>query len=258
MTELKDKHIIITGAGSGSGAALALDLGAKGAKITLIGRSLSKLEKVAAELAETGFKNTLCLSADVSDFEGLKSSFTTAIDKHGPLDIVIANAGAAISSPFHRTGPELWQQMIDINLTGVFNTFNLAYLDMKKRGKGRLIAIASTAGLRGYSYVIPYSAAKHGVIGLVKSLALEVASSDITVNAICPGFMETPMLEESIQNIMEKTGRGREDAEASLYKNNPQQRFIQVDEICATVNWLCSDQARSVTGQAISLSGGEV
>jgi 3-hydroxybutyrate dehydrogenase len=147
--------------------------------------------------------------------------------------------------------------MIDVNLTGVFNTFQACLAEMNQKKPGRLVAIASTAGLKGYGYVSAYCAAKHGVIGLVRSLGLELAKTGVTVNAICPGFTDTPMLHKSIDNIVAKTGRSREEAEASLREVNPQGRFIQPDEIAETAIWLCSDAAASMTGQAISLSGGE-
>jgi NAD(P)-dependent dehydrogenase (short-subunit alcohol dehydrogenase family) len=142
-------------------------------------------------------------------------------------------------------------------LTGVFNTFQVCLAKMNPKTPGRLIAVASTAGLKGYSYVSGYCAAKHGVVGLVRSLGQELARTGVTVNAICPGFTETPMLAKSIDNIVEKTGRSREEAEASLRSVNPQDRFIQPEEIAETAIWLSSDAAASMTGQAISLSGGE-
>jgi len=172
------------------------------------------------------------------------------------VSIVVANAGAAESAPFARTTPELFRATLDVNLTGVFNTFQAGMASMAPGG--RLIAIASTAALKGYAYVTAYCAAKHGVVGLVRALALELAPTGTTVNAICPGYTETPMLERTLANIVARTGRSRAEAEAMLKAGNPQKRFIQPSEIAATVMWLCSEAAASVTGQAISISGGEV
>jgi 3-hydroxybutyrate dehydrogenase len=188
---------------------------------------------------------------------GLEAAIAQAVEKNGAPTIVIANAGSAESAPFLRTSADQFQAMVNVNLTGVFNTFQVCLAKMNQKAPGRLIAVASTAGLKGYSYVSGYCAAKHGVVGLVRSLGQELARTGVTVNAICPGFTETPMLAKSIDNIVEKTGRSREEAEASLRSVNPQDRFIQPEEIAETAIWLSSDAAASMTGQAISLSGGE-
>ena len=190
--------------------------------------------------------------------DSLFAAFDAAGADHGPADIVIANAGAVESRAFASMDMDLWNHMLGVNLTGTFLTAQAGYEDMKKRGWGRIIAIASTAGLRGYPYVTGYTAAKHGVIGLVKALALESAKTGVTVNAICPGYMETPMLEGAVAKIMEKTGLSEDKARATLVKDNPQGRFIQPGEVADMVLWLCGEGASSVTGQALSLSGGEL
>lgn len=252
MTEMMGHHVIVTGAGSGVGEAITLAFASQGARVTAIGRRLEPLEALAARN-----DRITAVSADVTDAAGMEAAIARAVEKNGAPTIVVANAGSAESAPFLRTGSELLQSMLDVNLIGVFNTFQASLAKMNQKLPGRLLAIASTAGLKGYGYVSAYCAAKHGVIGLVRSLSLELAKTGVTVNAICPGFTDTPMLHKSIDTIVAKTGRSRQEAEASLRDVNPQGRFIQPDEIAETAIWLCSDAAASITGQAISLSGGE-
>ncbi|CAG1013725.1 MAG: SDR family oxidoreductase [Rhizobiaceae bacterium] len=248
---LSGRHAIVTGAGSGVGAAIALALAEAGASVTIVGRRLAALEEVAR-----AHMRLIPAAADVTEAASLRQAVAGAVVKSGPVSIVIANAGAAESAPFARMTPELFRATLEVNLTGVFNTFQAGLASMAPGG--RLIAIASTAALKGYPYVSAYCAAKHGVIGLVRSLALELASTGTTVNAICPGYTETPMLERTLDNIVARTGRSRAEAEAMLKAGNPQKRFIQPSEIAGTVAWLCSDAAASITGQAISISGGEI
>ena len=194
----------------------------------------------------------------MTDAEAVRAAFDAARAVRGPVTVVVANAGAAESEPFARMSAASLQAMLAVNVTGVFNTWQAALPDMQAAGTGRMIAVASTAGLKGYPYVAGYAAAKHGVIGLTRALALELAPMGVTVNAICPSFVETPMLERSIETIVDKTGMSPEEAAKSLKKGNPQKRFIQTDEVAGTALWLCSDAARSVNGHALSLSGGEI
>jgi len=246
------KHALVTGGGSGVGRAIALALAEAGINVTICGRREAELAKVAGESGRI-----FGIAADVTNEASMASLYHAAEAARGPFDIVIANAGMAGSTPANKTTLADWQKTLDVNLTGAFLTVKPALAGMAARKTGRIIFIASTAGLKGYAYVAPYVAAKHGVVGLMRALAAETAKSGVTVNAVCPGFVETDMLEESIQRIIEKTGRSAGDARASLVSTNPQGRFIQPQEVAAAVLWLCGDAAASITGQAISISGGE-
>lgn len=251
-TTIVGKHALVTGGGSGVGRAIALALAEAGIDVTICGRREAELAKVAGEN-----DRIFSIAADVTNEAAMTSLYETAEAARGPFDIVVANAGMAGSTAAHKTTLADWQRTLDVNLTGAFLTVKPALAGMAGRKAGRIVFIASTAGLKGYAYVAPYVAAKHGVVGLMRALAAETAKSGVTVNAVCPGFVETEMLEESIQRIIEKTGRSAGEARSSLASTNPQGRFIQPQEVAAAVLWLCGDAARSITGQTISISGGE-
>jgi NAD(P)-dependent dehydrogenase (short-subunit alcohol dehydrogenase family) len=195
--------------------------------------------------------------ADVADQASVSAAIAEAAARQ-PIDMLIANAGAAVSAPFVKSDAELFRQMMDVNFMGVVHAVQAVLPAMKQKRHGRIVAIASTAGLKGYAYVSAYSAAKHAVVGLVRSLALEMATSGVTVNAVCPGFTDTDLISGSIDNIMSKTGRSREAALAELAKHNPQGRLVTPEEVADAVLWLCGDSAGSITGQAIAVAGGEV
>lgn len=250
MSDFNDRHAVVTGGGSGIGAAIAANLVAAGARVTLIGRNGDKLADMASELG------THYAQADVTDRAQVADAFATAVAQHGPVAILVNNAGAAEAAPFGKMDEQLWDNLIAVNLTGVFNCTKSVINAMAAAGSGRIVNIASTAGLRGYAYVAAYCAAKHGVVGLTKSLALEYAQKGITVNAICPGYTNTAIVEQSIDNIVAATGRSRDEALADLVGTNPQKRLIEPTEIAATVIWIC--QQESITGQAIAVAGGEV
>jgi NAD(P)-dependent dehydrogenase (short-subunit alcohol dehydrogenase family) len=246
------RHALVTGGGSGVGRAIALALAGAGIDVTICGRRETALAEVARES-----DRIFGIAADVTDEASMASLYEKAEAARGPIGIVVANAGMAGSTPTHKTALADWQRTLDVNLTGAFLTVKPALAGMAARKTGRIIFVASTAGLKGYAYVAAYVAAKHGVVGLMRVLAVETAKTSVTVNAICPGFVETDMLETSIQRISEKTGRSAEEARASLASTNPQGRFIQPEEVAAAVLWLCGEAAQSITGQTISVSGGE-
>ena len=249
---LSGKHALVTGGGSGIGAAIALSLAQSGASVTVCGRRRQPLEATAA-----GHENIHAETADVTDEGSITRLYDHAQAARGKIGIVVANAGMAESAPAEKTSHALWNKTIEINLTGAFLSVKPALAGMREHGWGRIVFIASTAGLRGYAYVAPYVAAKHGVVGLSRALALETAKAGITVNAVCPGFTETPLLEQAVERITATTRRTVADARTMLAANNPLGRFIKPQEVADVVLWLCGDDSAAITGQAISVSGGE-
>lgn len=252
---LAGRHALVTGAARGIGAEIARTLAAEGATLTLLGRDIATLQRVAVSLAGQGHG---VAAADVADAQAVQAAFAQARAERGPVAILVNNAGAAESAPFLKTSVELWQRMLSVNLTGSFLCAQAALPDMLEAGWGRIVNIASTAGQKGYAYVAAYAAAKHGVIGLTRSLALEVARKGVTVNAVCPGYTDTDILRASVANVVGKTGRSEADALAEFSSVNPQRRIVQPAEVADAVRWLCGEGAASVTGQAVSVSGGEV
>jgi NAD(P)-dependent dehydrogenase (short-subunit alcohol dehydrogenase family) len=252
MSALAGRHALVTGGGTGIGAAIATTLAQAGAAVTICGRRLEPLQATAA-----GAANIRAVAADVTCEKSLAALYEQTETAGQPFDIVVANAGMAESAPASKTSLELWNRTIEVNLTGAFLTVKPGLAAMRARGWGRIVFIASTAGLKGYAYVAPYVAAKHGVVGLMRALALETATAGITVNAVCPGFTETTMLSDTVERIVNTTERSEAQARAALAANNPQGRFIRPQEVADAVLWLCSIESAAITGQAISVSGGE-
>jgi 3-hydroxybutyrate dehydrogenase len=250
---LDGRHAVVTGGGRGIGAAVARALADAGAKVTLMGRSEAPLQERAAALAAAQ-----AVRCDVTDEAGVAAAFATATQTFGPAAILVNNAGAAASAPLLSTSLELFRSMLEVNLIGTFLCSRAALPDMLEAGFGRIVNIASVAGLKGAAYVSAYCAAKHGVIGLTRALALETATKGITVNAVCPSYTDTDMARAAIANIVDKTGRSAKQAETELVKKNPQGRLIRPEEVAAAVLWLCGPGTDAITGQAIALAGGEV
>jgi NAD(P)-dependent dehydrogenase (short-subunit alcohol dehydrogenase family) len=253
---LKGKHTIVTGGSRGIGAAIATELARLGADLTLMGREKNTLESQCKRIEKEFGVTTFSVSCEISDEQSVRSAFASARDKMGDPYILVNNAGQSEAAAFVEINREMWDRMIAVNLTGTFLCSQQALPAMIKNNAGRIINIASTAGLKGYSKIAAYTAAKHGVIGLTRSLAAETAKMGITVNAVCPGYTETAMAETAIGNLM-KAGKSHEEAR-KLITRNPRGTLIQPEEVANAVAWLCSPNASAITGQAIAVAGGEV
>ena len=221
--------------------------------MTLVGRRKAPLDAVARNLPKS-----IAVAADVTNAADCGAMVAAAHAAHGPIDIIVANAGAAESAPAAKISAEHWQRMIGVNLTGAFLTVQAALGDVTRKGKGprRIVFTASTAGLKGYPYVAAYCAAKHGVVGLARALAAELKADGLTVNAVCPGYTDTPLLDAAAAEVAGKTGRSVEEARTALAKDNADGRLISPDDVAAKVLWLCSPAANAVNGEAIVIAGG--
>lgn len=251
---LAGRHAVVTGGGRGIGLAIAQALAAQGASISLLGRDGSRLESACAAIGS----GHAAVVVDVTDEASVAAAFGSIRTRHPDIDILVNNAGQAESAPFAKTSLTLLKRMIDVNLVGTFLCSREVLPGMLRRRAGRIINVASTAGLVGYGYVAAYVASKHAVIGLTRSLALETAKTGITVNALCPGYTETDIVRDAVANIAQKTGKSEAEARQTLEASNPQGRLVQPQEVANAAVWLCLPGSESITGQAIAIAGGEV
>ncbi len=254
--DLAGRHAVVTGASRGIGSTIAASLAARGARVTLLGRDATALNTVANAIGGPGEASPIV--ADVTDPSSVNAAFQKARERFGPVHILVNNAGQAASAKFTDTDETLWNRIMAVNLNGTYFCTRQAVPDMLSIGSGRIVNVASIAGLRGGAYISAYVASKHAVIGLTRSLALEFATRNITVNAVCPGYTDTDIVKDAIATIVRKTGRTEAEALESLVATNPQRRLIAPEEVAHTVLWLCAPGTESITGQSIVIAGGEV
>jgi NAD(P)-dependent dehydrogenase (short-subunit alcohol dehydrogenase family) len=247
---LEGRHAFITGGGTGIGAAAATHLHAAGARITVSGRRLDPLEKIAAIVSGTA------VQCDVTDSAQIASAFGEARAANGPIDLLIVNAGIAESAPFHKMTRDSWDRIVATNLTAAFECSRLAIGDLLKSDNGRLVFVASVASLRGVPYAAHYAASKHGLLGLMRSLAAEYAKTSLTVNAVCPGYVDTPMTDQSIARVSEITGRDEGTARSAITNMNASGRLVHPDGIATMILTLCLPQSRDINGAAVTIDGG--
>ena len=273
MTRLAGHHALVTGGGSGIGAAIAQALAGEGAALTLVGRRKDRLNEVAAACgpAQAGAESgdgaagpgpapghILVAPADVTDRAQVGAAFAAARAANGPITILVNNAGTARSLPFARLTPDIWRAIMAVNCDALLHCCQAALPDLLAAEAGRIVTVASTAALKGYAYSAPYCAAKHGAVGLTRALAAEFAKTNLTINAVCPGFTDTEMVAETVAMLTAKTGRDADAVRADLACFNPQGRLLDPAEVASAVIWLCLPANRSITGQAIAVAGGEV
>jgi NAD(P)-dependent dehydrogenase (short-subunit alcohol dehydrogenase family) len=247
---LDGRHALITGGGTGIGAAAAKHLSAQGAKLSLLGRRLEPLQAVAEGLGGAA------IQCDVNDAARIRTAFEEARTANGPIDLLIVNAGIAESAPFHRTSRESWDRVIATNLTAAFDCARLAIEDLLKSDNGRLVFIASVASLRGVPYAAPYAASKHGLLGLMRSLAAEYAKTTLTVNAVCPGYVDTPMTDQSVARVSKITGRSEQDSRSAIMNMNSSGRLVDPQAVGNVVAMLCLPLSSDINGAAITIDGG--
>lgn len=252
------RRVLVTGATRGIGAAIAQALAGAGWHVTLAGRSRAALEEVRATLPITEGLAHDCVELDVTDADSVARAFAEVHAKGGALQALVNNAGAVETGPLARLAHDSWDRMLAVNLTGVFLCTQAALAPMMAARAGRIVTIASTAAQKGYAYCTAYAAAKHGVLGMTRSLALEVAAQGISVNAVCPGYTDTAIVRDGVARIVAATGRDASDALATFSHASALKRLVHPDEVAATVRWLCADAPAAFTGQALSVSGGEV
>ena len=256
---LENRIALITGGGRGIGRAVAFAFAHEGARVAVAARTVAQIERVAEEINEEGGLKAMAVACDVSDQESVAKAFSQVTEKFGrAVDILVNNAGIAESAPLVKTDDELWQRHIGINLSGTFYCTRAALPSMIERGWGRIINIASIAGKTGAPYIAAYTASKHGVLGLTRSVAVEMATKGITVNAICPGYVETDMAAHAVEKITAKTGKTADEALDILKRMSPQNRLVTPEEVAALALLLASEEGRGITGQAINIDGGSV
>jgi NAD(P)-dependent dehydrogenase (short-subunit alcohol dehydrogenase family) len=248
--ELEGRHALITGGGTGIGAAAARHLHAAGAKVTLLGRRMEPLLAVAEEIGGNA------IGCDVTEPEQIGNAFDEARTLNGPIDLLIVNAGIAESAPFHKMSRESWDRIIATNLTAAFECSRAAIGDLLKSGNGRLVFVASVASLRGVPYAAHYAASKHGLLGLMRSLAAEYAKTSLTVNAVCPGYVDTPMTDQSVARVSQITGRSEEDSRSAITSMNASGRLVDPEAIGNVIAMLCLPLSRDINGAAITIDGG--
>ena len=247
---LESRHALVTGGGTGIGAAAADLLSAAGAKVSLLGRRVEPLQQVAGRVGGAA------IQCDVTDPESINRAFEEARASNGPIDLLIVNAGIAESAPFHKMSRESWDRIMAVNLTGAFDTVQSALPDLLKAEDARVVFIASVASLRGVPYAAHYAASKHGLLGLMRSMAAEYAKSKMTVNAVCPGYVDTPMTDQSVARVSEITGRGEGDARSAITNMNASGRLVDPQAIANLVLTLCLPLSRDINGAAVTIDGG--
>jgi NAD(P)-dependent dehydrogenase (short-subunit alcohol dehydrogenase family) len=257
MSSLSGRRALVTGGGRGIGRAVVLDLARAGAAVAVAARTRSEVEAVASGIVSAGGR-AVGVEMDVTDPARVRAAFATAREALGGIDILVSGAGIAPTAPIARTSDATWRQILETNLSGTFYCLREALPEMTGRGWGRVVHLASIAGKTGYPYIGAYAASKHGVLGLTKCAALEVATTGVTVNAVCPGYVDTPMLDLGVARIVEKTGLTADEARRRLADMSPQKRLYTAEEVSALVLFLCSDAAAGINGQALSVDGGTV
>jgi 3-hydroxybutyrate dehydrogenase len=249
-SRLEGRHALITGAGTGIGAAAAAQLAGEGARLSLLGRRIEPLQAVAEEFGGTA------IQCDVTDSQRIVAAFEEARAANGPIDLLIVNAGIAESAPFHKMSRESWDRIIAVNLTAAFDCARAAIGDLLESENGRLVFVASVASLRGVPYAAHYAASKHGLLGLMRSLAAEYAKTNLTVNAVCPGYVDTPMTDQSVARVSEITGRSADDSRSIITNMNASGRLVDPAAIGNVIAMLCLPESRDINGAAITIDGG--
>jgi len=257
MSSLSGRRALVTGGGRGIGRAVVLDLARAGAAVAVAARTRSEVDAVARGIVAAGGQ-AVAVEMDVTDPDRVRAAFASAREALGGIDILVSGAGIAPTAPLARTTDAVWRQVLETNLSGTFYCLREALPEMTARGWGRVVHLASIAGKTGYPYIGAYAASKHGVLGLTKCAALEVATTGVTVNAVCPGYVDTPMLELGVARIVEKTGLTADEARRRLADMSPQKRLYTAEEVSALVLFLCGESASGINGQALSVDGGTV